>query len=330
MGRGHRPLPGALQCAGKVNGLLLEPATTPVSPRRSLGNRSAPVEMGRLRPALLWSLSLLCGCVSTTSPSSSTSGADTTSPSAGVVSITEEYRPGLKANVFLPTQTGGRLPLVVMIPGGAWLTADPAGFDGLARHLAESGVMAITVTVRAAEDGAVYPAPVEDVLCAVAFGAAKAEAQGSDPGPVAVLGHSSGAHLAALAVLAFDDFVPPCDVPVAAPDGLVGLAGSYDISLIPEVAEPFFGGSPEADPETWRAGNPLLQAGRRPEIPVFLAHGDQDDLVPMAFTTEFGDALRQHGHPTTVSIVTGADHLEIFGAEVSGDLIVDWVLDLAS
>lgn len=241
--------------------------------------------------------------------------------------VAEEYLPGLEANVFLPFDGKRQTPLVVMIPGGAWRTADPSGFAGLARHLAGAGIMTVTVSVRAAVDGVVYPTPVEDVLCAVGFAADTAGANGIEVGSIFLLGHSSGAHLAALAALAPQDFTPDCAGGTANADGLVAIAGPYDVTRDAGVAESLFGVSYGADPDLWDSGNPLLKAGLRPDLPVLLIHGEGDTVVPSWFTTEFGAALEGGGHETTTVIVPGANHDDIYSAELSGDLIVDWVAD---
>src|SRR4029079_315330 len=46
-------------------------------------------------------------------------------------SLTVEYAPGLTEDIYLPADVK-RVPLVVLIPGGGWMTADPAGLAGLA------------------------------------------------------------------------------------------------------------------------------------------------------------------------------------------------------
>ena len=235
-----------------------------------------------------------------------------------------EYLPGLEARFHLPAPAD-RVPLVVMVPGGGWKTADPAGFEGLARDLAMSGILAAAVEVRAAENDVLYPVPVEDVLCAVAHSVAWAGSNGFEPGLVALLGHSSGAHLASLAVLAPSEFSSDCPDQQQTPDALVGLAGTYDVGIVPGVARRLFGVSSETDPALWESGNPVLRAGLRPEVPVLLIHGDADDLVPTSFTTEFARALEVGGHAVTVHMVTGADHHEIYSAGTSGDLITDWI-----
>jgi acetyl esterase/lipase len=243
-------------------------------------------------------------------------------------SLTIEYSPGLTEDVYLPRDKG-RVPLVVLVPGGSWTSSDPTGLAGLAAALAEAGVAAAPAHVRAAADGVVYPAPVEDVLCAVAAAADRIRSRGFDPDPVAVLGHSSGAHLAALAVLAADDYSPSCDVPAVTPDALIGLSGPYDISQLPEIATALLGTDPADDPAAWASANPVERAGLRPEVPVLLLHGDADDVVPVAFTSQFAQALDGAGHPTTVQVVPGADHLSIYRAEVAGERVARWLLALA-
>jgi acetyl esterase/lipase len=263
-----------------------------------------------------------------------TSCADSSGPPPGDASpavrpsMTIEYSPGLTEDVYLPRDKG-RVPLVVLVPGGSWTTSDPAGLTGLAAALADAGVAAAPTRVRAAADGVVYPAPVEDVLCAVAAAAERIRSRGFVADPVAVLGHSSGAHLAALAVLAVDDYSPSCDFPAVTPDALIGLSGPYDISQLPEIASALLGTDPADDPATWASANPVARADLRPEVPVLLLHGDADDVVPVAFTSQFAQALDDAGHPTTVQVVPGADHQSIYRAEVAGERVAQWLLTLA-
>ena len=107
--------------------------------------------------------------------------------------------------------------------------------------------------------------PVEDVICALADGAATARAAGIDPSRLVLLGHSSGAHLSAVAALAPDQYAPTCDDPLVAADALVGLAGPYDIRQFSDAASNLF--PDDADDATWDAANPLLLAGHRPRPP---------------------------------------------------------------
>ena len=239
-------------------------------------------------------------------------------------SATVEYAPGLTEDLYLPDRAT-TAPLVVMVPGGGWRTADPAGLAGLAADLADEGIAAVPVRLRAAEDGVTYPEPVEEVLCAVAVAVEEMRSRGVAPERIAVLGHSSGAHLAALAVLAPDRFTSPCRAPAVAPDALIGLSGPYDISRIPDVARALMGREPAKDPAAWTNANPVEQAAQRPDVPVLLLHGAADDVVPVSFTTQFATALEHAGHPTTVQVVPRAGHEAIYRAEVAGHRIARWL-----
>jgi acetyl esterase/lipase len=213
-----------------------------------------------------------------------------------------------------------------MIPGGGWQTADPTGLEPLAAALAKQGVVAMPVVIRAGADGVVYPAPVEDVVCALADGVATAREAGIEPTRAVLLGHSSGAHLSALATLDPKDYTPSCDDPVVAPDALVGLAGPYDIRNFSDAAAGLF--ADDATDATWDAANPVLLAGQRPEVPVLLLHGGADELVEPQFSTDFADALRTGGHPVTLDVIPGVNHGEVYSAEVAAPPVADWLAGL--
>lgn len=257
------------------------------------------------------------------------SGSSTPAPEtpAARPTMTVEYAPGLSADVFLPAKRT-HVPLVVLVPGGSWTTADPAGLAALGADLAERGVIAAPTHIRAAQDGVTYPAPVEDVLCAVAAVNESVRSRGFVPEHVAVLGHSSGAHLSALAVLATDDYEPTCSSPLVAPDALIGLSGTYDISQLPEVATALMGNLPDDDQAAWATANPVGRADLRPDVPVLLLHGEDDDVVPVAFTSQFAEALESAGHPTTVQILPDADHQTVYRADVAGEPVAEWLLAL--
>jgi len=243
--------------------------------------------------------------------------------SAGPVS--HEYRPGLAAFPHLP-QGVTSAPVVVMIPGGGWQTADPTGLEPLAAALASRGIVAMPVVIRANADGVVYPTPLEDVVCALADGVATAREAGIEPTRVVLLGHSSGAHLSALATLDPQRYTPTCDDPVVAADALVGLAGPYDIRNFAGAAANLF--ADDASDATWDAANPVLLAGQRPEVPVLLLHGAADELVGPQFSTDFANALRAGRHPVTLDVIPGVNHGEVYSAAVAAPPVADWLAGL--
>ena len=280
---------------------------------------------------------LLGACTSGSSDSSSDAAA-TGSASSGATSSatgsvgsterpptrTEEYLPGLAADVWEPA-TPGPGPVVVLIPGGGWVSADRAGLAPLASALSDAGMTVVSATYRTSSSDDYFPVPLEDVLCAVAFAAAVPTPTGDAPHPVVVVGHSAGANLAALAALVPEDSSPSCPYQAVAPDALVGLAGPYDVTALPDVATALLGASAEAEPEQWQAGNPVAQADNRTEVPVLLLHGEDDPLVPVSFTTDFAAALKDAGHPVTVDLVPGVDHSGIYQADVAAAPLITWI-----
>ena len=243
---------------------------------------------------------------------------------------TVQYLPGVAADLYLPTGVS-RAPVVVLIPGGGWRSADRSGLTPLAEALANDGMAVVNATYRVGEDGARFPTPVQDAACAVDFAVARARQAGITPQSVVLVGHSSGGQVAAVAALAGDQFPAACPYAHVPPDGFVGLAGAYDLMAINGAAFELFGATSAQKPELWRMGDPATWVGARvtpPVLSVLLAHGEADDVLPTTFTTFFGDRLRAAGHPVQVVLVPKADHQTIYRPEVIEATIRDWVRGL--
>ncbi|HEX6936598.1 MAG TPA: prolyl oligopeptidase family serine peptidase, partial [Actinomycetes bacterium] len=151
------------------------------------------------------------------------------------------------------------------------------------------------------------------------------------PGPVLLLGHSAGAHLAALGALATDRFLVGCPYPAVTVDGLVGLAGPYDVTAWAELVQPLFGVPLQGHRDRWAAGDPLAVAATtdRSGFRVLLAHGDIDDLVPTYESRSFAAVLERAGATVTLEIVPGADHDTIYSAATAGPLVARWLAGLS-
>jgi acetyl esterase/lipase len=215
-----------------------------------------------------------------------------------------------------------------MIPGGAWVTSDRSGLAPLGSYLAEQGMVVANATIRGATADFRFPGPVQDVMCAVDAAVERMRERGLTPGPVVVMGHSSGAHLSALAALAAVDERGDCPYPSSRIDAAVLLSGIYDPALASDVAQPLLGTTPHDDPSGWRTASALTWVGNRPEVPVFLAHGDRDALVPAGFTTSFAAALEGAGHAVHIDIVPDAGHHEIYLPDAVGPGMVRWIATL--
>ncbi len=121
------------------------------------------------------------------------------------------------------------------------------------------------------------------------------------------------------------DLAGRCDL---APDAVVGLAGAYDVTALPDVAQALSGVPQARDPELWASGNPLEAATERPELPVLLLHGDADDVVPPAMTNDLAVALRDGGHSVDVVVLPGEDHTSVYSPEAVAQPLLRWLRTL--
>jgi len=216
------------------------------------------------------------------------------------------------------------LPLIVLVPGGGWVSADPTGLVPLAEALSNSGAVVATITYRTATDGAYFPTPAEDVACAIASAAATIRDAGHELSEVVIVGHSAGAQLGALVALRPTDFSTRCSNPTVAPNRFIGLAGPYDVVQARNVASDLFG--PEnPDVADWSDGNPVDHVSRQPNLSVLLIHGVADRTVPIQFTQSFATALADGGHHVDTAYPDTADHHTVYSAEVAAPLITDWL-----
>ncbi|MDP1878330.1 MAG: alpha/beta hydrolase [Actinomycetota bacterium] len=248
--------------------------------------------------------------------------AETSTPGAPV---TADYLPGLAATVRAP-DSPGPAPLVVLVPGGGWSSADPNGLVPLAELLTASGATTSLITYSTTTMGAVFPQPVDDVACAVRWSAEQATAMGHPPSRVVLVGHSAGGHLATLVALSGDKFGGDCAPPVVAVDGVAGLAGVYDTTWPVGALNAFFGGVYSVDGRA--KGSPLewAKTGAAPAgLRVLLVHGDEDYQVPLEQTALLAEALEAAEVDLTLEVLAGEDHMTVFDAAVAGPIITRWL-----
>jgi acetyl esterase len=105
---------------------------------------------------------------------------------------------GLKLRVYRP-HGGGPFPAVIDIHGGAWCNGDLNECKARDEVLAGSGLTAIAIDFRHADDG--YPTSLIDINYAIRWAKANAARLNIRPELVGLAGQSSGGHLAMLAAM---------------------------------------------------------------------------------------------------------------------------------
>jgi len=275
-------------------------------------------------PALSVAALVLTACG--TAPDVEPSTSSTATPALAAVTV--DYRPGLAAQVRVPAGEGPA-PLIVMIPGGGWATADPTGLIPLANALARDGSTTSLITYRTTEAGSTFPAAVDDVACAIRWSAQEATVLGRPPARVIVLGHSAGGHLASLVTFSGDEFGSDCPAPPVTVDGLIGLAGVYDTDAYRAGLAGWMGVDPTGSPDLWERVNPRAWLDRGAEelgdVRVLLLHGDADTSVPLSETTQLAQGLVGAGVDVSTEVLPGLGHLEVFEAPNAEPPIRAWM-----
>ena len=258
-----------------------------------------------------------------TSPPTTTSTSTTTTTTTLPTTTTTvpPPLPEIDAEVLIP-DGGGPFPAVVLVHGGGWIGGSPSIMRPLAEYLTDEGFLTVNTRYALSGQQPGFPAAVEDVACAVRYAAAHTDSDGS----VAVLGHSAGAHIAAVVALTGDLYSLTCPIPgTGVPDRLVGLAGPYDITRLGPLMIPFFGVGPTEEPETWVAGNPFRLVAENTDLVSLLMYGDADGFIDDSFTFDFAEALDGAGSEALVEVVEGARHNDMYAPRFVGDLIATWL-----
>ena len=120
--------------------------------------------------------------------------------------VNEEYnliyssigKRNLHLDLFYPSQTNSqKLPIAILIHGGGWRSGDKSFQHPLAIKLAEKGFLCATVEYRLSPE-AKYPASIIDIKNAIKWLKCNTASYNSDTTKVALMGCSSGGHLAVL------------------------------------------------------------------------------------------------------------------------------------
>ena len=138
----------------------------------------------------------------------------------------------LLARIYRPKgEPDAPLAALVDVHGGAWNRFDRTSGSLHGRALAASGLVVISLDFRQGPDHR-HPAACADVVAGVRYARAHARRLGVDPRRIALVGSSSGGHLALLAATK-PGAHEHAGVPIVLPDGsLDGTAGDATVAFV--------------------------------------------------------------------------------------------------
>jgi acetyl esterase/lipase len=220
-----------------------------------------------------------------------------------------------KLDLYLPEKSGGPLPVIVWVHGGAWRGGSNAYCPGM--FLAGKGFAVASINYRLSQH-AVFPAQLEDCKAAIRWLRANASKYRLDPDRIGAWGASAGGHLVALLgttahmkelegkdgnleqssrVQCVVDWFGPTD-----------FRKTSKLSNDPKsVVAQLLGGPPAQEKEKAALASPLAHVHK--DCPPFLImHGNKDKTVPLAGSQQLAEALKKANVPVELVVLEGAGH----------------------
>ncbi len=234
-------------------------------------------------------------------------GAVRPSPDAVARDVPYGALPRQRLDVYRPAKGRAPFPVVVFFYGGSWQSGEKSDYAFVADALASRGFLTIVPDYRVYPE-VKFPAFVEDAACAVRWVRDHAAEFAVDADRICVMGHSAGAHIAAL--LSLDPrYLRGVGLDRSAIGAMVGLAGPYDfLPLRSEALRALFG-----PPDGWPSTQPInFVDGREP--PMLLLTGSWDAKVGPGNTRRLVARVCQSGGRARAIFYRGLGHGTLLAA----------------
>jgi acetyl esterase/lipase len=246
----------------------------------------------------------------------------------GNVQYNNDTLPKHLLDIYLPPNAKGKLPLVIFIHGGGWLSNDKYADMGYMKktvaEIVSSGFALASIDYRFSTQ-AVFPAQMLDCNRAVSYLYDNADKYGIDKNNFAVMGFSAGGHLASMVGLSQNNsintfFMPGTTksfsfkavVDFYGPAELILFTGNND-EKSPESL--LIGAAPLKRPDLAKAASPVTYVDKN-DPPFLIIHGEKDALVDPKQSQLLKAWLDLSGVQNELVIVKDAPH---FGAMFDTD-----------
>jgi acetyl esterase/lipase len=220
-----------------------------------------------------------------------------------------------RADVYQPRKTSGPVPVIVFWYGGGWTEGDKDEYRFVGAALAGLGYVAVVPDYRLYPE-AKFPVFLDDAAAAVAWVQTHAAQFGGDPHRIVLMGHSAGAHMAAMLALN-STYLRRAGVDTHNVVGLIGLSGPYELAPNTPVLNTIF--AAPYTPHDWQ----VLPYVTPEAPPALLIHGGADQFVWVSNSVHLADALRASRVPVELAIYPDRGHAATVAA-------LTWILRFRS
>ncbi len=236
----------------------------------------------------------------------------------------------LSLDVYAPAATGDNYPVIVMVHGGGWQRGDKANPNVIANkvhYFVRKGFIFVSINYRLSPM-VKHPAHVQDVAKALAWIHKNIGRYSGNFDRIYLMGHSSGAHLAAL-VATDQRYLQAVGENLQLLKGIILLDGAgYDIPrLMREHNQPnFYVEAFGNDEQVWQDASPVAHVAADKGIPPFLIFYTPRARAQM-LTESLRESLTRAGVPVRVKMVNKS-HAQI-NREVgqSDDVVTQSIMD---
>lgn len=206
-------------------------------------------------------------------------------------------------------------PVVVYVHGGYWNSGDKREdimlfFQGV-ENLRQLGYTVVSVNYRLTANNIRFPDHIEDVKDSIRWLKKNAKSYNIASDNIGIMGASAGGHLSLLAGLSRNsDFQGDENLKNYTSDVkyIVSWFGPTDFTKGEDkVVREFLGGSRSTKPQTYKTASPIEYIdGNSP--PVFLVHGENDDVVPYSQSKALYNEGKRVGADISLLSVKNANH----------------------
>jgi acetyl esterase/lipase len=211
-------------------------------------------------------------------------------------------------------------PLLIFVHGGAWMNGNKTQYPAF---LMQRGFAVASLDFRSSNE-APFPADVFDIKAGIRFLRAQAAMYGYRTDRIAIVGASSGGHLAQLVgvtngLASLEGTEGDHRDQSSSIQAIVSYFGASDLTTLLAQSTPvglkvrdpalkqLLGAAPDEVPELAKLASPIFHVDAK-SPPIMLMHGDQDTQMPLNQVYEMQWAYEQAGKHAEVLILHGVDH----------------------
>lgn len=212
------------------------------------------------------------------------------------------YGPGPKSAFDLYRTAGDAKPIQIFVHGGAWKATTAAHYAFLAECFIEAGAHLTILDFDWVQDHNGDLMPIADQITdAILWIAHNARQIGGDPDQIYLSGHSSGSHMAAVALTRTETSAPK------AIKGAVLASGMFDMAPVRLSARSAYVSFTDASAA---ALSPLRHINKI-ATPILLAYGELETPEFIRQSNAFDEALTDAGKASEIIIGRNYNHFEI-------------------